>query len=244
MFKLMKYELRKQAFSKMVILVLLALVEVYYLYAIFTKNTTTMEKSVVLFMFAAFGTILFVSFESILTYSHDLKTKCSYMLFMTPYSSYTIVGAKILSSILQIVVTSACFIALGFLDFTIAAARFHKLNEVIDIIQEMFHITVDAQDIILNVATSITGWIAVVIFSFLAITISTTLLSNKRGKGIVSFLIFLVINWGVAKINSLVIGTNIFYTRTDAFLSIFITLIFVALSYLATSYMLEEKVNL
>ena len=234
MFKLMKYELRKQAFSKLIILI----------YASINGSETTLAKSLGILTVLGFGSILFVSFESILTYSNDLKTKCSYMLFMTPNNSYTIVGAKVLSAAAQIILTAAAFVALAFVDFAVLTARFDELSHLFDRLQEVFHLEIEASDVILNVSTVVIGWISVIIFAFLAITISTTLLSNKRGKGIVSVIIFLIVNWGLSKIIQTVLGSTIFLTKQDALISMLITLCGVIIAYIATSYMLEEKVSL
>jgi len=244
MLKLMKYELRKQAFSKVIILIMFAVFELFFLYAAFAEKQESIEKSVAALVVLAFGTILFVSFESIITYSNDLKTKCSYMLFMTPHSSYTIVGAKVLSSILQIVITTAAYVAIGFADFGILAAKNGDLYKALDVIQKFLKVQIDSSDIILNIGSTLTGWIAVVIFAFLAITISTTLFSNKRGKGCVSIIIFFAINWGLGKLIRLITGTQLFYTKQEAVIAILVTLICVGIAYLATSYMLEEKINL
>lgn len=244
MLKLMKYEFRKQMFTKFIMLFLAGLLEVFFLFGVFTENGDRVAIASALFIFLAIGSVLFVSFECIITYSQDMKTKCSYMLFMTPHTSYAIIGAKTLATIVQILAVSLAYILIGLGDFVILLAKSDELSNLVDYLSEMFHIDITAGSFILGTLTAVSSWICVVLFAFLAITISTTFLANKRGKALVSFIIFLVITYIQSKVTNLVIDSAIPFTRTDYILNIVITVIFAAMSYIATSYMLEKKVSL
>lgn len=244
MFKLMKYEFRKQAFSKFVILFLLGLVELFFAFGMITNNDERVMTSIALFMVLAFGSILFISFECIITYSNDLKTKCSYMLFMTPHSSYSIIGAKALSTIIQILVAGASFLVVGFLDFMLMVAKYSDLSKLLDYLSEIFQIKIDYSDVVIVIATILVSWIGTVLLAFFSITLSTTFLANKRGKGFVSFIIFILMNYVINKVVSLALGSTMDYTRTDFIFSILITAIFAAITYIGTAWMLEEKVSL
>lgn len=245
MLKLIKYEFRKQLFTKFIMLILVGLLQIYFFYGLFIGGEEKLSIAAVLFMLLSIGSILFVSFECILTYSNDLKTKCSYMLFMTPHSSYCIIGAKTLSAIFQIVLTSAAFVALGLVDFTMVVAKYDDLSKLLEYLSEMFQINVTVSDFVLMMATIVVSWICIVLFAFLAITLSTTFLADKRGKGIVSFLIFIVVCSVKTKVANMVLDWSAFnYTTRDFVLNIVITTLFAALSYVITSYMLEEKVSL
>ena len=195
-------------------------------------------------MVLAFGAIMFVSFECIITYSNDLKSKCSYMLFMTPHSSYSIIGAKALSTIVQILFAGAIFIAIGFLDFALMVTKYSDLSQMLDSLSQMFQIQINYADVLIVIASILSSWICTVLLAFFSITLSTTFLANKKGKGFVSFLIFLVLNYGMSKVITLVLGSSLNYTQTDFVLNILITVIFAAITYIGTSWMLEEKVSL
>ena len=244
MFKLMKYEFRKQSFSKFIILFLLGLIELYFAYGIISNNEDRVMSSVALLLMLAFGSILFISFECILTYSNDLKTKCSYMLFMTPHSSYTIIGAKALSTIVQILLAGAAFLVIGLIDFTIMVTKYSDLSQMLDYISSIFAIQINYGDVVIVFAAILTGWICTVFLAFFSITLSTTFLANKRGKGFVSFLIFIGLNYLMSKVTTLVLGSSLSYTHTDFIFNIIITVIFAAITYIGTSWMLEEKVSL
>ena len=244
MLKLMKYEFRKQSFSKIIILVLAGLLELFFAYGMITDNQERIAVSIGLFMVLAFGAIMFVSFECIITYSNDLKSKCSYMLFMTPHSSYSIIGAKALSTIVQILFAGAIFIAIGFLDFALMVTKYSDLSQMLDSLSQMFQIQINYADVLIVIASILSSWICTVLLAFFSITLSTTFLANKKGKGFVSFLIFLVLNYGMSKVITLVLGSSLNYTQTDFVLNILITVIFAAITYIGTSWMLEEKVSL
>ena len=240
----MKYEFRKQSFSKIIILVLAGLLELFFAYGMITDNQERIAVSIGLFMVLAFGAIMFVSFECIITYSNDLKSKCSYMLFMTPHSSYSIIGAKALSTIVQILFAGAIFIAIGFLDFALMVTKYSDLSQMLDSLSQMFQIQINYADVLIVIASILSSWICTVLLAFFSITLSTTFLANKKGKGFVSFLIFLVLNYGMSKVITLVLGSSLNYTQTDFVLNILITVIFAAITYIGTSWMLEEKVSL
>ena len=123
MLKLMKYEFRKQLFTKFAMLVVLGLLELYFLYGLVIKDEITVAKGEGFLIFYTFAAILFVSFECIVTFHNDLRTKQSYMLFMVPESTYSVVGAKVLSAMIQILLTALLFGAVAFLDVFAMAAR-------------------------------------------------------------------------------------------------------------------------
>src|SRR5699024_2122519 len=96
MIKLIKYELRKQAFSKGIILAILGLLELLFLYGIIRDNNMAFSLSIALLVFVTYVAILYVAFENIFAFSGELNSKRSYMLFLIPRSSYEIVGAKVI----------------------------------------------------------------------------------------------------------------------------------------------------
>ena len=86
----MKYELRKTAFSKLVLLVITAVAELAFLLGVFLKKDNLLAIGIVfLFMCAVFG-VIYIGIESVNVLYRDLNTKQSYMLFLTPKSSYEI----------------------------------------------------------------------------------------------------------------------------------------------------------
>ena len=64
--------------------------------------------------------VFYIGLENILTLYRDLNSKQSYMLFLTPKSSYEILGAKILENGISILMAGAFFIVLAVFDLTVA----------------------------------------------------------------------------------------------------------------------------
>lgn len=244
MFKLMKYELRKQAFSKGIILALLALTEVLFLYSALFDKEKTLGISVVLLGMITYASILFVAFESILTYSNDLKTKRSYMLFLTPRSSYQIVGAKVFTSGIQVLITGFVFLLIGIGDAAIIIAKYDVLAQVKDgIVQMIEQITksnFELKSLIFVFLLVLLSWISIITIAFFSITLSTTFLANKKFKGLVSFAIFIGINALYSFITNKTIGNNM--SDTYIILNSLYTLCFIAITYVGTSWMLDKKV--
>ena len=119
MMKLMKYEIRKTMMVKWIILGIAALLEVAFLIGLWADKNEMLAVSVVLLVLLAFGSILVIGLGSILTLHRDMNTRQSYMLFMTPNSSYRILGAKVLENGISIMLTGIFFFALGALDVTL-----------------------------------------------------------------------------------------------------------------------------
>ena len=86
MLKLMKYEFRKTAFSKLILLCITMVVEIVYLLGVFLKKDNLIFIGIMLLILCATAGILYIGLESINVLQRDLNTKQSYMLFLTPRS--------------------------------------------------------------------------------------------------------------------------------------------------------------
>ena len=97
MLKLIKYELIKQKTSKVIIGAILALLAVAFLAGMLLGKEEITAIAAGMLTFLASVTFVIVGLEEIITYYHDLRDKSGYMLFMTPYNVYEIMGSKILT---------------------------------------------------------------------------------------------------------------------------------------------------
>lgn len=252
MLKLMKYEFRKQAFSKMVILLLVGLIQLFFFFGIVTDNNNVIGTSMGILAVFTFGALFFMAFEAIITFSNDLKQKCSYMLFLTPHTSYSIVGAKVLAAAIQIILAGIAFFLVYFLDIAVLVGKFNQLELLKEMInqflQEVFSLNIQLQDIIGVVAVIITAWISVITVAFFSITLSTTFLANFKLKGLVSFLIFIAINYVFGEIVNIGLGrvydiNNLSNLSMYYMLESLYMLCFTIITYVGTSWMLEKKVS-
>lgn len=85
--------------------------------------------------------IAYIGLESVMVLQRDLNTKQSYMLFLTPHSSYEILGAKVLENGISILVTGIFFVLVAALDFTVATAYIGGVKEVMDMLKSFLDVS-------------------------------------------------------------------------------------------------------
>ena len=246
MTKLMKYEFRKQVFSKVIIGVILLLVEVLFGYGIIIKKETTVVLSASFLSMVVFGAMFYFAFESIDTLSKDLKTKNSYMLFLTPHTSYEIIGAKVLTTAITLLVGGLAFLGICTLDAFVFFERFGTVKDFVNAVMQIFHINIELSQVVVVVLATIISWLNFIIVAFLSISLSTTFLANKKAKGFLSFGIFVVINLVMLKIIDL-IGTALDNTGMSItnmmWVGIAVELVFTVVFYYVTAWLLDKKVS-
>ena len=199
MLKLMKYEFRKTGFSKLILLVITLVADLAFLLGVFLEKDRLLATGImILFLCAVIG-IAYIGLESVLALHRDLNTKQSYMLFLTPHSSYEILGAKVLENGISILVTGIFFVLVAALDFTVATAYIGGVKEVMDMLKSFLdvsmRITVDPVQMLFVFFTALAGWIVYIVNADLAVILSATVLAGKKASGLVAFVIFLILSW-------------------------------------------------
>ncbi len=250
MFKLMKYEFRKTWTTKLVMLGITAVLEAMYLIGLYGEKEDVLAISIGLLTAVAMLGVLVIGLESVLTLHRDMNTKQSYMLFMTPNSSYKILGAKVLECGFSILVTGAFFFALGALDISLLFAKSGTLNSVWDMIQQILNqITIDGRPLTIDAATMatftfnlLTGWIGVVTTAYLADVVSSALLNGKKYNGLLSFVLFLALSWLTGWVTGK-ITAGISATTTMLTVDGVISLAFAAIMYVVTAQIMERKLS-
>lgn len=250
--KLIKYEFRKQLMSKIVVGALVLITQLLLAAGLIFDNGDWagfgMGGLGVLTVMALF----YFSFESIITYSHDLKTKQSYMLFLTPRNMYQIVGAKMITTVLQIFVAGAAFIAIFIGDALIVCAVKGNIKELIEVLTEFFKaftgVKIRLVEVIYVLLMVLVAWLEFILMAMFAITLSTTLFANKKYKGVVSVVIYFVTEWLVGKVAGFVVSTGflegeylVVNTEAWAFIGVYVTVM--VLCFFGTSLLLEKKVS-
>lgn len=249
--KLIKYELKKQMLSKIVVGVLAAICEAVFLVGLIIDNGEWAGFGLGVLFILGFASLFYFSFETIITYSNDLKTKQSYMLFLIPRNMYQVVGAKMITTLLQILLVGAAFMAIVIGDVFAVCARYGEIEELIEMFKMMFEqiagFNVDLEEVIFVICTLLVVWIEFILMSMFAITLSTTLFANKRYKGVISFGIYIGFELLLAKIADLVTkgtmsGENL---EVNAMAWIFIGVYAVAMviCYFGTTWLLDKKIS-
>ena len=208
MLHLLKYEMRKTLFSKLILFGITAIAEAIFLIGFWGKKENTLLIGALLLFFIAITGITLMGILSLITLHRDMNTKQGYMLFMTPNSCYKILGAKVIECGLSILIAGAFFFALGWLDFSLLLGKGAN-QQIWDMFRDMIRtinesITLDAAHISALVFSMLASWLCTITTAYLADVVSSSLLNGKKGNGFVTFLLFLALNWAISKLLSLV----------------------------------------
>ena len=248
--KLIKYEFRKTWITKLILLGITAVLEAAFLLGLYLEKENTLAISTILLVLLTTGGLMVIGLESVLTLHRDMNTKQSYMLFMTPHSSYTILGAKVLEFGLSLLIGGAFYFALGTLDITLLLAKSGELNQIWQVIQDFLsNFTVQGRHIVINIrgigATAfclLAGWFGLVTKAYLAVVISTALLNGKRFNGLLSFVIFLLLswltNWASGQITVSIASTTLLLVVYGL-----VEIAFAVVMYVVTAVIMERKLS-
>ena len=246
MTKLMKYEFRKSMFSKLIILVISGIMEALFLLGIFTSWNNGIGWGIFGLVFSASVGISFIGINSLLIFYRDLNTKQSYMLFMTPCSSYQILGAKVLENGLSLFLAGCFFSALAALDIYIAFDQVVWLKEITELFQQLLRsfqieLQFDGMQIFLFFMNMLSFWLLGIVSGLFAILLSATFFAGKRFCGIISFLVYLLIFWGVTRVIDLL--PDIEPITANLGLSIVAALALTAVMYAVSSLLMDKKLS-
>jgi len=249
--KLIKYELKKQMLSKIVVGVLAAICEAVFLVALIIDKSEWAGSAFAIFFMLGFGSLFYFSFETIVTYSNDLKTKQSYMLFLVPRNMYQVVGAKMVTTLLQILLVGAAFAAVFVGNVFITCARYGEIEEMIEMFKMLFEqisgISVNLAEVIYTICALLVVWIEFILMAMLAITLSTTLFANKRYKGVISFGIYILFELLLGKVADLVtdgaMSAEVVELNAMAWIYIGVYAVAMVICFFATTWLLDKKIS-
>lgn len=201
------------------------------------------------------GLFILFSVDVIMMYSQDINKKTGYMIFMTPNSGYAIITSKVITALLE---------GVGMLLFFILAVTINGFvifgPEVLYEIN-FWNIDIPYKEIISILFVFLSAFLLFAIQFLLtiysAITIRKSVLSNVKFKGLISFGIFLLINYVVDKIYDIPyeIANLSNYEHINAIppaaevlkalTPFMVTSIVIGIALTAVSgYLLEKKINL
>lgn len=250
MLKLMKYEFRKQMFSKMVIAIILGVLVGYFAVMNIMDKEQNAAVALGLMFFVMMVAAFYVSMESLVVYSKDLKTKQSYMLFLVPQSSYKILGAKMISAVLQIFFTMAIYIATLGLCGMIYLMKYSDIKQMLEFLKEIFEASFDMQIdfwlVFKVLSTTFILWVFIVILGIFAETLMNTVLTRGKLTSFLSVVMYIFIFWAVARVESGIydgmIAANISNAVANAIVIIYYLVVDVAL-YIASAWLIDKKLS-
>lgn len=249
MVKLFKYEWKKQMFSKLIIGCILVVLVVLYMLGMLLEKDWWQELSMGFMVLAGMFAAIYVGVESLLVFDRDLRTKESHMLFMVPKSAYQILGAKILASICQIMLTIAMFAAAFVFCFLAYLAANESLAEMLnylkDFVEQIIEVEIAWQTVGQVVAAMFVSWINMIATGYVTIISVRTVLSKTRLAGVIAFIVFILLSWGtnwlMGRINGLSASSDsdILYYGFSLAVTAVITLLLLLLS----GWMAEKKLS-
>ena len=269
MLKLVKYEFRKSLTALMTLLGLTAGLEAYILDALFLDKENHLFIALLLMILCAYAVAVYVFVRGVTSYSGELKSRSAYLIFMTPNSTLKIMGSKFLYTFVNGLLFAALYGALGLLDLTLTLQKYQRYDAFWGAAQNFLkaygvHVDQIALGLLAGTAYIFLSLLAVIALAYLAITLSHTLLRDRKGRGLVALLIFFLLNWLVNWFSGLFpsaldllvvydgdmaqVTGQVIATSREVLLSMLpaalISLGVIVLSWLGCAWMLERKVSL
>lgn len=201
--KLIKYEVRKQRTARLVILSALAVGLLVFWGGLLFDKERVMGVTIALMFSAAILVLFYSGIEGVLVLNKDLRTKQSYMLWMVPKSIWEIMGAKFISSILQMLIMFALFAAAGGACLASAVLKVDGFASLLDAFWILSSAFVEGgihwTDMVQIAFLIFLAWSLVIMIGFFAVILSRTVLVKSRFAGLVAVILFFVINFVVER---------------------------------------------
>lgn len=257
MLTLIKYEFRKHIVVIAILAAMITCIQGFAIYSIFSGENAFIALSFSLVMFGVFASVIMIFTLGIQSYSKELGSRNSYMMFMTPNSPYKIIGSKLLFTffvaLFATIITVLCF----FWDWYLLIEASDKstwIKMVAHSIDEYFNsfLNMELSQFLMSISvTMILLWLTVftyICIAYFSITLSATAFSNRKGRGFFSFVIFVVICVILAKISAELpdaqFGTGYIQDLTEPLWSYVLDIAAIAGAVWGTGYLLDKRISL
>lgn len=269
MFKLSKYELRKNRNILLILLAVLAALEIVFLVVLFRTKVSNLNVlaedlegfdmlmiSILMLCFYAVICYFAVYMFAIANYYREINSKTSYLVFMTPVSCLKIVLSKMLTVFVIGAIFAVIIGALGQLDCMLVAKRFPDFVSLSDTIAGVmsdvgFSPAQIGGWVLYSVAVVVLMFFSVVAIIYLCITLSATLFHSNGLKVLISIVFFFVIMYVRGKIEKLVDGSysahfdgNIVTAMLDLWPYALLNLAVIIICVAVTTWLLKKKLTL
>lgn len=253
MFKLIKYEYRKDLPLYIIIVSVILALASYLALSIVAESTTNIAISLILFILCGWGAVLFIMVIGVISYAREINSRTSYMSFMAPVTTFEIVGAKYVSLIITTVVATSVYGLCAYLNFTLAMSQFNEIRDMAEMIDYILvYFETDLATIIITfIVTVLSIWLTILLtvsYAYLAITLSSTILANKRGKAWLSIGLFAAIRTVTSIITYFIPKFDFGTSFAEILLSNWLVYVFEILliigTYFGVSVLLKKKVSL
>ncbi len=253
MLRLVKYEIRKNRALLLSMVAAVALLEGYFAGSMLAKSDANIIASFSLFPLAGMFLALTVFIMGVSSYSRELSQKSSYLIFMTPTSALAVISSKVLFTLIAGLFFAAALVALLIANAPLIVTHFGEWSDVYDMIRQYASMAgIDLNNIWMTalsfVLTVFLVLLAALAIAYLAVTLSATFLQNKKGKGILSAVLFWLLCWlftwlneRIATVDSLARSADVLRAAAPQMLLSAATIL---ICLFASAWMLERKVSL
>lgn len=250
MLKLMKYEWRKQWFSKLVMMGVLAILVIAFILCSRLSHSGNAAFVMALMYLTVFSFCIYSGIEAVVTFHRDLKSRQSYLLFMIPQPAWKVLAAKVLTALLTMLFTTVLSAAAAGLCLLHEIARegmWHELYNAAVFFLEMLHKDLpDLLQLIPPLAALFFQWFFLIVLAFLTDTAIMTVFSGfRRGAGLLGIVCFLLLAFGSGKLFDILRGGDgtFLLTGTQAWLSCGYYAVLSALIFAAACIFIEKKLS-
>lgn len=261
MLKLMKYEFRKLRTALLAMLGLLVVLEAGFLFGVYREKPDMTAVSLALISVLVFAAYAYILVAGMVSYSRELKEKSGYLIFMAPVRPIGVVLSKLVFTALAAIAVTAVFGAAAYLDYRLLFNRLDIDPQMMEQINMMLRLGLNAganvqqilQRIVFFGVTVLIEIMLTMCTAYLAITLSATLLQNKKGflRTLISLVLFAALTWGCARLTQ-----KLLYDRISGFYatlpqlssvlgwSVLLNAALCAAFAAASAWLLDKKVNL
>ena len=202
-------------------------------------------ESIGKFALTSLAIFIIIIIEGINMLKEDLFEECGYLTFTIPKKGRTILASKLVLLLLQLSLWAV--ISVGFGSIFFSKLPYHEMVQIETQIDFYFFPTV------LFILTAFFNFVLMIHFS---LTLTRTLLVNRRYSGLLSIGIFFFLVYLIEKVyygpflNQIRyisihsgIETKINFLSGD-YTAVFLNLILIVIFFTATAYLLEKKINI
>ena len=252
--KLLKYEFIKSRIPLIMFMAILVIAEIIFSIGFIAEDSDYIGVAFLIFFIMTPVCTLGGLILGAGAYTKELANKVGFMVYMTPNSSYKIVGSKFLFTAIVEIFFSTLLGIIAFVDGAMLLDEIGFDEDTFDLIFEMadnFGLSIP-QMLISAAATFITvilSMIMVVAVYYIAYTLTATFMQASKGRTFIAAVIFVLGTYGVTKLNSLL--PSLSYSKISDSVNwssllpqTLYSLLIIAISYFACSYMLDKKVSL
>ena len=252
--KLLKYEFIKNRVPLFIFATLLVISELVFAFGMVAKNDELIGISILMFGIMTPICTLGGLIIGAGTYTKELSNKVGFMVYMTPNSSYKIVGSKFIFTAIVEVFFSTVLAFAAYGDAFILLKEVGLDEDMLDFLfeyAEEFGISIPQLlvKIFASFLTVILVLVMVVAIYYIAYTLTATFMQASKARNWVAAIVFVAGAYVVIKIHSLLpdVAYSVVTDSIDiASLvpTVLYSLMIIVISYFSCAYMLDKKVSL